>query len=98
MYQTVSLQNVDMAAVDTEYTLTIPKNTRKINIRSRLNGAIAFATDTGFLPVSGDGSLYNTIPAGSGGLWLDQMYLNTTTLYVESTKANDVLEVIIIKD
>lgn len=90
-YNKPTVANVALTTANQEYTYTIPANTRKINVSSRLQGTLRIGFVEG---CTADGQTYKSIPAGSGGLWIDAMYLKEQTLYVASDTASDVLEIL----
>lgn len=93
MYFKTQIINKAMTVADAEVSQALPKDTRKVNVASRLGGKLQFAF------VSGESdTTYVTIPAGSGGLWIEAVYLKDVTLYVQSDTALDTLELLILKD
>lgn len=90
----VDVDNVSMAAADTEYSYTFPANTVGFELRLRADDVpLLVAYTTGKLPTSGDGLAYLTVPAyfieKTAGLdWSGK------TIYVQTGSASQTLEVI----
>lgn len=87
-YQKPTVANVALTAANTEYSYAIPADTRKIFMKSRLNGTLKFAF------VSGEsGSNYLSLMPTQP--WnVDGLQLRGETLYVQSDTNADVLEII----
>lgn len=84
-----NLSNLNMATANTEYTFSLPAGTKQFEIRSRSLGRVRLAF------VEGEsGTTFKTIWPGNsyfeGGLLLSDV-LN---VYVQSSKFNDVLEIL----
>lgn len=79
MYQKPIIYNLELTNLNTEYSQVLPVGTRKVLIRGRNGAAIKLAY------VSGQSATnYITIPAGSGGKWLEGIQLSDTTLYMQT--------------
>ena len=85
---TPDIDNVSLPSAGTEYSYNIVSGTKKLSIRSRLKGKIQFAF------MNGDSTTtFYTLNPGST-MTLDNLSLSTTrTIYVNSTKNADVLEI-----
>lgn len=80
--------NVPAPTANTEYSYTFSANTKKILIQSRLSSNVQFAY------VSGQsGTNFITIPNGSG-FSTDQLNLNGVTIYFQTNKASNTLEIL----
>lgn len=88
-----SVLNLTLTLADTEYSQVIPMGTRKILLKARSSGSdlkFSFTTAT-------SGTVYTTIPAGSGGLWIECEAAYGLTLYVQSPTAGEIAEILAIK-
>ena len=91
----MTVANLSMPAVNTEYTYTLPANTVQYKIKMRADDVpFLLATTTGKLPTSGDGSAYMTIAAyyteSTAGL-----DLSGKTLYLQTASVSQVAEIIV---
>lgn len=85
--------NLTLTVADTEYSQALPVGTRKFLLKSRGTGSeLKFAFTTGT-----SGTVYMTIPAGSGGLWIECGAAYGVTLYVQSPTAGEIAEILAIK-
>ena len=89
MYNQPAIQNLTLILGSTEYPITLPADTRKLQISAR-NGAgiLQLAFNSGE-----SGTKYISIPAGAT-FWVDEMYLENQTIYVQSPTAGVVVEVL----
>lgn len=76
-----------MTTSGTEYSQILPAGTLRYTIRSRNNGTIQLAFESG--------GNYITIPMGSAYSEFDIRTVKDLTMYVKSTKNNDVLEILL---
>lgn len=81
-----------MAVANDPYTLTVPQDTRKLSIRSRLGGTVKMALSEAELATN-----YVTIPP-NGASWSENLYLKQQVLHFSSDQTTDTLEVLIYKD
>lgn len=91
MYQSATIFNVSLDTADQQYDQLLPNETRKVLIRSRNGGDIKLAYADGM-------ATYITIPAGSGGKWLEGVFLRGVTLFMKSALGSDVAEIEVWKD
>ncbi len=92
MYFKTQIINLDTPIAGTEYDQELPDDMRKMVIRSRLLGTLKFAfTETE------SGTNYITVPAGTTFM-IDNIYTKDLTLFVQSNKTDDVIEMLIFKD
>jgi hypothetical protein len=84
-----SVQNIALTTAGTEYTAVIPTNSRQFELRSRTFATIQVAYTSGE-----SGITYRTVPAGCAYIETGLLLSSNLTVYVQSTKNNDVLEVI----
>jgi len=85
--------NLTLTSANTEYSQALPVGTRKFLLKARGVGSslkFAFATGT-------SGTTYVSIPAGSGGLWVDCGGAYGVTVYVQSPTAGEIAEFLAIK-
>ena len=82
------IYNLALTDADTEYEQLIPLKTVKVLIRSRDNNEIKLAYTE-----NESGTNYITIPAGSGGKWIEGLELNEKTLYMQSPSAGGTVEI-----
>lgn len=88
MYLNPIIYNVTLTNAGTEYSQTLPANTRKVLIRVRSG-----ASDLKLAYTSGEsGTKYITIPAGSSK-YLEGIYIKGETLYFQSPTASEVVEI-----
>lgn len=85
---TPSIQNVSLTLASTEYTITIPSNSVEFSIRTRKDSKLQLAFNS-----TESGTTFITI-------WPGETYTETAltstaslTLYVQSSKANEILEI-----
>lgn len=76
-----------MATAGTEYSQVIPAGTLRYTIRSRQDGTIKLSFESG--------GNYITIPMGSSYSEFDIRTVKDLTMYITSTKNNDVLEILL---
>lgn len=79
--------NLNIINQGTEYSQALPANTKSFLIRSRNQGRLRLAYSSG-----GTNADYLTIPTGSS--YKDANYYTSVTLYVQSTKPGDVIEIV----
>lgn len=84
-----AILNFPIEVANQEYTLSFPANTKRFILKPRdCNLKIAFAEGT-------SGTTYFTLPKGS--YWSESSIANgvTVTIYMQSTKANSLVEAIL---
>jgi hypothetical protein len=86
------VKNVTCTLADTEYSQAIPASTKKFLLKARAAADLKFSFVSG-----GSASLYVTIPAGSGGLWIDAAKMRGLTIYFQSPTAGTVAEMLCVK-
>jgi len=83
-----TIYNVTLTSADTEYSQLLPQATVKALIRSREGNDIKLAY------VEGESGInYITIPAGSGGKYIENIELFEKTLYMQSPDAGGNVEI-----
>lgn len=83
--------NVTLTLANTEYSQALPNNTEKVLVKARASGEIKFA----FVETE-SGINYVTIPAGSGGLWIPAENFIDLTLYMQSSSAGEIVEMLVV--
>ncbi len=86
------IKNVTCTLANTEYSQVIPTGTKKFLLKTRAASDLKFT-----FVASGSGSLYATIPAGSGGLWIDTSKMRGLTVYFQTPTAGEIVEMICVK-
>lgn len=87
MYSYPTIANVAMTTGGTEYSYTIPANTKKILFKERSGGnSVKFC-----FTASASATTYVTLPAGSTK-YLEGAWLTGLTLYFQSANSGLVLE------
>lgn len=85
---TPTIVNISMPISGNEYSFNIPLNTKFIFFKSRKNGKLQYAYISG-----NTGTTYRSVSPGV----LQQIYniktISGNTMYIQSTKNNDVLEI-----
>lgn len=84
-----TVQNIAMATAGTEYSAVLPTGTTQFEIRSRLYGKLQFSYTSGQ-----SGTVYRTLPQGCAYSEAGLLLSAPLDIYVQSTKDNDVLEVV----
>lgn len=84
-----TVQNITMTTAGTEYTATLPTGTTQFEIRSRLYGKLQFSYTNGQ-----SGTIYRTLPQGCAYSEAGLLLTAPLAVYVQSSKDNDVLEVV----
>jgi len=87
-YKDPTIHNVTLTLADTEYSQVILDEASKVLIRSRDNHELKLAYTEGE-----SGTNFITIPAGSGGKWLEGLQLKGKTLYIQSPSTGGVVEI-----
>jgi len=87
---TPTVYNVTLTNADTEYSQTLPANTREFRFRCRTSYDIRYALESG--KVATPTAPYLTLPAGSD-YYSDWNNLSSKTLYFASSTAGVVVEV-----
>ena len=82
---------VDLASADTEYSQTLPSNTRKFTVQAREGVDIRVAFETGKVAISTDP--YLTLK--SGNIWWEDHLNSETTIYFASSTAGSHVEILI---
>lgn len=82
-----TIYNVNIISADTEQSQALPANTKGFLIRSRNRGKLRLAYETG-----GTSTTYLTIPTGTS--FEDNQFYSSVTLYFQSTKPGDVIEIV----
>ncbi len=86
MNREVTIYNVDLTVADQDYNQPIPDGTVKVLVRSRNGSEIQLWYDD-------SDEVYITIPAGSGGKYIEGCELFDKTLYMNSPDGSDVAEI-----
>ena len=81
------IYNVNIINSGTEYSQTLPSDTKKYLIRSRNKGSLRLAYTLG-----GTNTTYLTLPTGTS--YVDSNFYSSITLYFQSTKPGDILEIV----
>lgn len=84
---TATIYNLNIILQGTEYSQALPANTKAFLVRSRNKGRLRLAYTTG-----GTNADYVTIPTGSS--FKDTNFYTSVTLYVQSTKPGDIIEIV----
>lgn len=84
---TTTIFNVSIINGGVEVSQALPANTKKFIIRSRNKGQIRLAYNSG-----GTSTAWLTIPVGSS--YEDEEYYVSQTLYFQSTKSGDIIEIV----
>ena len=84
---TPTILNVSIPVANTEVSQALPANTKHFIIRSRNKGKLQVSFTSGQ-----SGSNFFTIPAGSS--YEDENFYTSLTIYFQSSKAGDILEII----
>lgn len=85
--KTPEVQNIPLAVAATEYTFIIEAGTKRFHIKNRHNGVLLISY------LSNDGSNYFSLHTGS--VYSEDVSLeNDLTVYIQSTKGSQVVEVI----
>ena len=85
---TATLFNVNLISAGVEVAQALPANTKYFIIRSRNKGQIRLAYSLG-----GTNTTYLTIPTGSS--YVDEQFYIGATIYFQSTKPGDVIEIVV---
>lgn len=85
---TTTIINASIALANTEVSQILPVNTKKFSFRSRSKGTIKLAYNVG--ETSTD---YITVTPGN--TYSDTNFYNAQTIYFQSTKAGDTLEIVV---
>jgi hypothetical protein len=80
--------NVASALINTEYSYTFSANTKKILIKPRIDSNVKFSYISGQ-----SGTTFITIPKGNT-FSLDQLNLNGVTIYFQTDKPSNTLEIL----
>ncbi len=91
--QSISVINKTLTNANTEYSQAIPDETRQLFISERSGGANVKVA----MNANGSGTTYFTVKTGST-ITLDKTYLKSKTLYMQSTTAGAVVEILSVKD
>lgn len=83
-----AILNVSAPVSGTEYSFTLPTDTGEFRIRSRSNGKIQFAYTSGQ-----SGTTFLSVPPGSSRTVNNLDLTSSLTVYFQSTKTTDTLEV-----
>jgi len=86
---THEVDNLAMAVSGTEYDYTFPANTKKIQLKSREKGVIKFSYTSGQSGIN-----YMTILPGERYELTELNTTSTLTVYLQSTKDSDTLEIL----
>jgi len=81
------IYNLNIINQGTEYSQALPANTKAFLVRSRNKGRLRLAYSSG-----GTNADYVTIPNGSS--FKDTNFYTSVTLYVQSTKPGDIIEIV----
>jgi hypothetical protein len=84
---TTTIFNVAIPLANTEVSQALPANTKKFMFKSRSKSTIKFAYTSG-----ASGTTYITLPAGA--VYEDDNYYTSLTIYFQSSKMGDTLELI----
>ena len=84
---TPSIQNVSIPLADTEVEITLPANTKTFILRARKNSRLRLAFSAG-----GTSTDWMTVPLG--GYWIESRRLVSDKVYVQSSIASNILEVV----
>lgn len=86
---TPTIFNKTMTDAATEYSQALPTRCRKCLVKERSGASLVqLAYNSGE-----SGTLYITIPAGSGGKYVEVAELGVRTLYFQCPDANKILEI-----
>lgn len=91
--QQPSVYVLTLTNADTEYSYTLPANTKKFTIQARENVDVRFAFETGKVATSTDP--YFTLKAGN--IWWEDNINTQSTIYFASSTADTNLEILIWK-
>ena len=91
--QTPTVYVVTLTSADTEYSFTLPANTKKFTIQTRESADVRIATETGKVATSTDP--YFTLKAGN--IWWEDGLNTSATLYFASSTAGVHVEIIVWK-
>lgn len=84
---TATIYNVNIISAGSEQSQALPASTKNFLLRSRNKGKVQLAYTVG-----GSGTNFVTIPAGSS--FVDRQFYLSQTIYFQSTKPGDVIEII----
>lgn len=84
---TVTIYNLSIINQGTEYSQALPANTKSFLIRSRNKGRLRLAYSSG-------GTLADFVTIPTGSIFKDLNFYTGVTLYVQSTKPGDVVEIV----
>lgn len=83
---TASVSNFSVPLANTEYSFALPSNCKGFTLKSRNVAKINFGYASGVL------ALYFSIPAG--GVYCDNNFYSSQTIYFSSSTAGNVLEIV----
>lgn len=89
---TPNISNVTLTSADTEYSLTLKPNCKFVSIQARTAAAIRFSFETD--KVATPTAPYATIKSGGGFSTPEHMNLRGGVLYLASSSAGTVVEVV----
>lgn len=84
---TPTIFNITIAAADTEQSQALPANTKRLLIKTRGNTLLKLAYNA-----TESGTKYVTIP--KQGVFTDNSFYTSQTIYFQSPQAGDVVEII----
>jgi hypothetical protein len=84
---TAIIYNFLIVAANTEYSITLPLNTKRFVLKGRTHFAIKLAYSSG-----DSGVLFFTIPPGT--TYLDENYYANQTIYFQSANSGGIIELI----
>lgn len=84
---------LSMPTADTEYSYTLPDNTRKFEIQLRQAQACRFAFETG--KVAGSTDPYRTLKSGDKHSSPEKLAMSDQTIYAASSTASVHLEILV---
>ena len=84
--------NVTLTIANTEYSQLLPAGTQKFTVQARTAFDVRYAWVTG--KVAGPAAPYNTLKSGTD-LKEDSLFLEDKTLYLASTNAGTVVEILV---
>lgn len=83
------VQNVVMTTAGTEYSCTVVTSTTRFELRSRQLGVLKLSYVSG-----ASGTTFKTIPAGCAYVEANLLLGSPTTIYIQSSKNGDTLEIV----
>ena len=81
------IYNLNIISAGTEVSLALPENTKKFLIKSRSKGQLRLAYISGCTNMT-----YLTLPLGSS--FVDESFYTNQTIYFQSSKPGDVIEIV----